>query len=57
VSYICIFIAFVSAPDNKKALTRPADEGLVHAPYASLYPPGDIPVMLIMAMLIMIVVL
>jgi len=28
-----------------------ADEGSVHAPFAGLYPPGDIPVMVIMAML------
>jgi hypothetical protein len=36
---------------TKKALIRLADEGSVHAPFASLYPPGDTPVMLIMAML------
>jgi hypothetical protein len=43
--------ASVSAPNNKKALTRMADEGLVECTYASLYPPGGIPVMLIIAML------
>ena len=45
---------FASAPNNKKALTRLADEGSVHAPFAGLYPPGDAPVMMIMAMLMLI---
>jgi hypothetical protein len=44
------------APHNKKALTRFADEGLVYTPFAGLYPPGDIPVMIIMAMLMALII-